>query len=65
MSKPETAAGHGMLEELDKRRKGYAAGERLCVFGGYAGHVEAILSIVRSKASFLTPRIMTDDAGFP
>lgn len=46
VSKLEVEAGHGNLDEVDKRRKGYVEGERLCLFGGYAGHVEAVLSIV-------------------
>lgn len=33
------------LEE-DKRRQGYIAGERICLFAGIGGHIEAVLSIV-------------------
>jgi hypothetical protein len=51
VSKPEVEAGHGTLDEADKRRKGYVEGERLCLFGGYAGHVEAVLSIVSLASS--------------
>lgn len=46
ISKPETLGKSANSLEEDKRRKGYAEGERLCIFGGIGGHIEAVVSIV-------------------
>ena len=52
ISKPETLGKSANSLEEDKRRKGYTQGERLCIFGGVGGHLEAVVSIVsRSRCT--------------
>lgn len=46
VSCPDVTGKVNNIYEADKRRKGFASGERLAVFGGFEGHEEAILSIV-------------------
>jgi hypothetical protein len=45
VSRPEVTPEKTYVdEEQEKRRKGFAEGERLHIFGGFSGHVEAVLS---------------------
>lgn len=47
ITKPDTIGKSSNAWEQDKRRKGFAEGERLAVYGGFGGHKEPVLSIVR------------------
>lgn len=47
VSMPEVIGTSQNALEEDKRRQGYIAGERICLFAGAGGHVEPVLSIVR------------------